>query len=51
LECDKDTWNRARAWALWKALITYKEKDLEENAKYTISAILEEDYEKLRKTV
>ncbi|MDQ0218110.1 aminoglycoside phosphotransferase [Peribacillus cavernae] len=20
---DKETWNRARGWALWKALITY----------------------------
>jgi len=43
MRCDKNTWNRARGWALWKALITYSQKDLEENAKYTISAILEEE--------
>jgi aminoglycoside phosphotransferase (APT) family kinase protein len=23
LNIDKETWNRARGWALWKALITY----------------------------
>lgn len=44
LGCDEDTQNRARGWALWKALITYHEKDLAiaANAKYTIDAILEE---------
>lgn len=23
LQIDEETWNRARGWALWKALITY----------------------------
>ncbi|HDR7969956.1 TPA: aminoglycoside phosphotransferase [Bacillus pacificus] len=23
MQIDKETWNRARGWALWKALITY----------------------------
>lgn len=45
LNCDKDAWNRAKGWALWKALITYDQKDLAENANHTINAILE-DYEK-----
>ncbi|CAG8641393.1 38760_t:CDS:2 [Gigaspora margarita] len=44
LSCDKETWSRARGWALWKALITYNEKDMTENAKHTINAILK-DYE------
>ena len=47
LRCDKDTWNRARGWALWKALITYNEKGVTENAKHAINAILE-DYEKTK---
>ncbi|WP_211746000.1 aminoglycoside phosphotransferase family protein [Paenibacillus sp. Marseille-Q4541] len=44
LGCDKGTWNRARGWALWKALITYKDKDqaIAVHAKRTIDAILEE---------
>ena len=42
LGCDKDTWNRARGWALWKALITYSDKDMGENAKHTIDVITEE---------
>lgn len=44
LGCDSDTINRARGWALWKALITYKDKDriVALNAKHTIQAILEE---------
>ncbi|EEL81493.1 Aminoglycoside phosphotransferase [Bacillus cereus AH1271] len=23
MQIDEETWNRARGWALWKALITY----------------------------
>ncbi|MGZ9584321.1 aminoglycoside phosphotransferase family protein [Paenibacillus marinisediminis] len=46
LECDEDTWNRARGWALWKALITYdghdKDSSMALEAKRTIDAILEE---------
>ncbi|GGH23554.1 aminoglycoside phosphotransferase family protein [Paenibacillus segetis] len=44
LGCDEDTWNRARGWALWKALITYNDTDCEiaTSAKKTIGAILEE---------
>ncbi|WP_277680293.1 phosphotransferase, partial [Gracilibacillus dipsosauri] len=26
LKMDEETWNRARGWALWKALITYDDK-------------------------
>lgn len=26
MELDKDTWNRAKGWALWKALITYENR-------------------------
>jgi aminoglycoside phosphotransferase (APT) family kinase protein len=26
MELDKDTWDRARGWALWKALITFEQK-------------------------
>ncbi|CEG26316.1 aminoglycoside phosphotransferase [Bacillus sp. B-jedd] len=28
LKMDEETWNRARGWALWKALITYEENKL-----------------------
>ena len=44
LGCDKDTIDRARGWALWKALITY---DNDDNAisKYAINEILNDlDY-------
>lgn len=36
--------NRARGWALWKALITYHDEnpDFRENARYTLRAILTE---------
>lgn len=27
MELDQDTWNRAKGWALWKALITYENKE------------------------
>lgn len=27
MDLDKDTWNRAKGWALWKALITYENKE------------------------
>lgn len=41
---DVDTINRARGWALWKALITYNSTNLEvrNNAHYTINEILNE---------
>lgn len=26
MELDKETWKRAKGWALWKALITYENK-------------------------
>ncbi|WP_342504870.1 aminoglycoside phosphotransferase family protein [Sporosarcina sp. FSL K6-2383] len=38
LQMDEETWNRARGWALWKALITY---DAHKN---TNKAIAEESY-------
>lgn len=48
LACDQDTWNRARGWALWKALITYdkcdKNSPMAIEARKTIDVILE-DYE------
>lgn len=36
--------NRARGWALWKALITYDDIDeyFKQNARYTVDAILRE---------
>lgn len=47
LEVDEGTWNRARGWALWKALITYDEhtdsnKERAAEAYRTIQIILEE---------
>lgn len=44
LECDENTINRARGWALWKALITYFDKNIEvaNNARFTIQSIIEE---------
>lgn len=43
-KCDLDTWNRARGWALWKALITYNSdnEEVRDNAKHTINEILNE---------
>ena len=38
LDCDKETIERAKGWALWKALITYDD----EISKYTINEILNE---------
>ena len=39
-----DMVNRARGWALWKALITYDDinQDFKKNARYTIDIILKE---------
>lgn len=41
---DKDTVDRARGWALWKALITYTDtnKTVAENANHTLNEILTE---------
>lgn len=41
---DQNMINRARGWALWKALITYNDTNpvFKENAHYTIDVILEE---------
>jgi aminoglycoside phosphotransferase (APT) family kinase protein len=52
LNIDKDTWNRARGWALWKALITYdankgSNKVIAEEAYNTILTIID-DYKKIR---
>lgn len=43
---DEDTQKRARAWALWKALITYRSENntISDNAKVTINEIMEEYY-------
>jgi aminoglycoside phosphotransferase (APT) family kinase protein len=48
---DEGTWNRARGWALWKALITYdahidSDKVIAEEASNTIWTIVE-DYKKI----
>lgn len=48
LNCDEETWNRARGWALWKALITYneceKDSSISKDSKDILDIILE-DYE------
>lgn len=43
---DEDTQMRARAWALWKALITYRSEndEVSNNARDTINEIIEEYY-------
>lgn len=43
--CDAETWNRAKAWALWKAMITYTSENevASFNAKYTIQSILNDE--------
>ncbi|MCU4757135.1 aminoglycoside phosphotransferase family protein [Bacillus cereus] len=49
LHIDEETWNRARGWALWKALITYdanrdsNEKIAEES--YRVIQVIVDDYE------
>lgn len=45
MNLDKGTWNRAKGWALWKALITYNslDKKINENARYTVDAILNDE--------
>jgi aminoglycoside phosphotransferase (APT) family kinase protein len=50
INLDEGTWNRARGWALWKALITYdahidSDKVIAEEASSTIWTIVE-DYKK-----
>lgn len=44
LKCDEDTWNRAKGWALWKALISYNKKEktseMSKWAKRTIEELL-----------
>lgn len=49
-DLDKGTLNRARGWALWKALITYTDtnKTVAENAKHTLHEIITE-YDKMIK--
>ncbi|GGF28821.1 acetyltransferase [Halobacillus andaensis] len=49
LNTDEETWNRARGWALWKALITYNwnrrsNKEIAEES-YNIINTIQEDYE------
>lgn len=50
LRMDEETWNRARGWALWKALITYdanrdsNEKVAEES--YRVIQVIVDDYER-----
>ncbi|MVO98320.1 aminoglycoside phosphotransferase family protein [Paenibacillus lutrae] len=46
MNCDGGTWNRARGWALWKALITYDRNEKNSktalDAKRTLDTILKE---------
>lgn len=49
LNTDEETWNRARGWALWKALITYNRerrasKEIAADS-YNIITTIQEDYE------
>lgn len=49
LHMNEDTWNRARGWALWKALITYvgnknDDQDIAEDALHVIHIIID-DYQ------
>ncbi|MCJ7842504.1 phosphotransferase [Lederbergia sp. NSJ-179] len=45
MDVDEGTWNRAKGWALWKALITYHhdEKKMREHAQATIKEILADE--------
>lgn len=49
LQMDGDTWNRARGWALWKALITYHSNRSSDKAiaeeSYRIMKTIEQEYE------
>ncbi|WP_053368801.1 aminoglycoside phosphotransferase family protein [Bacillus sp. FJAT-27245] len=49
LKMDEGTWNRARGWALWKALITYEEykntDSLKSNEAYKVIQAIIEDSE------
>ncbi|MED5017767.1 aminoglycoside phosphotransferase family protein [Paenibacillus chibensis] len=49
LQMDEDTWNRARGWALWKALITYHSNRSSDKAiaeeSYRIMKTIEQEYE------
>ena len=55
LRMDEETWNRARGWALWKALITYdanresNEKVAEES--YRFIQVIVDDYEVIEKPI
>jgi aminoglycoside phosphotransferase (APT) family kinase protein len=42
LQTDDDTWNRAKGWALWKALITF-DGDTSSGAYHAIAEILNEE--------
>lgn len=39
MELDEETWKRAKGWALWKALITYENKD----SRKVLATLLNED--------
>lgn len=43
LQLDKETLYRARAWALWKALISLSDSTRREDAVYTLNEIFKED--------
>lgn len=52
LKFDEETWNRARGWALWKALITYNRNKQSNKAiadeQYNIIEVIINDYETQR---
>lgn len=45
MNLDKKTWQRAKGWALWKALISFNspEEKIKENARHTVNAILTDE--------
>ncbi|KAB2443904.1 aminoglycoside phosphotransferase family protein [Bacillus luti] len=49
LRMDEETWNRARGWALWKALITYDANKISNKIvaeeSYRVIQVIEDDYE------
>lgn len=50
LRIDEETWNRARGWALWKALITYDANKTSNNIvaeeSHRVIQVIVDDYER-----
>ncbi|CAM4273820.1 acetyltransferase [Bacillus manliponensis] len=45
MDLDKETWNRAKGWALWKALITYNNRDkkVRDHARAIINVLIRDE--------